>query len=569
MAKRDAGQDGTTALDPGEWSLRDETVRRYVRDATLEVESLVRSTLGPRGMEKLIRTQDSKGRPELVQTADAGEILAALERADDGITHPVAALFVDHVDSLRRGLNDGATTAIVLAAALVDRGLDLVAEGLAPANVVIGYSMAATRAGEILDELAREASPEDGTLLRQVAATSMTTTDLPDDARSRYARRVTEAVRGLDAASEDRWLDTDDVKVLARTGVDEQLHRGLVIRRWPGPADENESANVEFDSRLAFPEPTADVTVALIDHEIEFEETASVLSKQGHTGTRLSPEEADEYAAARRRRTTAVVERFAGLGVDVLVSQERIDDPIAAAFRRAGVAVIDGAKYPRSDVFRLARATGGTVERDVDDVTADGLGTAGSVEEYWVDEERWTVFDGCEGGVFTLVVDAGAETVAEERERVVTDAVEVAAMAAIDRQVLPGAGAPALAVATALEDYATAVPDRSQLAVEAFADALEASVRALARNAGHDPVDALPALRAAHGRADADPAPIGLDSDTGTPVDAWAAGVVEPRRVFSQAVETARGVAEQLLTVDTVLFPGVDFGSYEPVTEHE
>jgi len=569
MSGGDPGRDGTTELDPGAWSLRDEAVRRYVRDATAEVESLVRTTLGPRGMEKLIRTQDSKGRPELVQTADAGEVMAALERADGGITHPVAALFLDHVDSLQRGLNDGATTAIVLAAALVDRGLALAAEGLAPANVVIGYAMAATRAGELLDELAREASTDDGTLLRQVAATSMTATDLPDDARERYAARVAEAVRGLAAASEDRWLDTDDVKVLARTAVDEQLHRGLVIRRWPGPADENESAAVEFDSRLAFPERTADVTVALIDHEIQFGETASVLSKQGHTGTRLSPEEAGEYAAARRRRAAAVAERFAGLGVDVLVSQERIDHPTTTAFQRAGVAVIDGAKYPRSDVFRLARATGATVERDVDDVTADSLGTAGSVEEYWVDEERWTVFDGCEGGVFTLVVDAGAAVAAEERERVVADAVEVAATAAIDRQVLPGAGAPAVAAAAALDDYATAVPERSQLAVEAFAEALEAPVRALARNAGHDPVDALPALRAAHARAEADPAPIGLDSDTGQPVDAWAVGVVEPRRVFSRAVETARAAAEQLLTVDAVLFPGVDFGSYEPVTEHE
>lgn len=555
---------GREPLDPGEWTLRDDDVRAFVRDATAEVASLVRSTLGPWGMEKLIHTQDSKGRPEIVQTADGGEILAALERSEN-LTHPIAAVFIDHVDSMQRGLNDGTTTAILLAEALITRGLDLVEHGVNPVNVVIGYALAANRAGTVLDDLARPVSADDTDLLHAVAKTSMTALDLPDPVRDRYSDRVVTAIQGLDAAAEDAWLETDDVKVLARRGVEDTLYRGLVLRRWPGPGDKNEDADIEFDDDLAFPDRTPDITAALVEGEIAFGETASQLYEQGHRGVRLTPDTAVEYGTERDRLARGTAARLIDLDTDVVVTQERLDDRIKRHFEAAGLAVIDGAKYPQTDIHRLARATGGRVEPRVTDVTAESLGTAGAVEEYWVGDERWTVFDDCDGAVFTLVVDVVGDVAGTERERLVDDAIGITGLAVIDGQVLPGAGAPAMAVAADLRDYAPSISDESQLAVEAFADALESLVGDLAKNAGLDPIDAISTLRA---QTD-DTTVVGLDCTTGGAMDPWDAGVVEPRRVFSQAIETARAAVEQLVTVDSVLYPGVDFAALDPITEHE
>jgi chaperonin GroEL (HSP60 family) len=165
------------------------------------------------------------------------------------------------------------------------------------------------------------------------------------------------------------------------------------------------------------------------------------------------------------------------------------------------------------------------------------------------------------------VVSADTASAAAEREHIVSKALEVTTMAAIDGQAVPGAGAPAAAVASDLRRYSRTVAGREQLAVEAFADALEDFLRLLAANGGLDPLDALTVLRNAHASESA--APLGLDLPSGEPVDAWEAGVVEPRRVFSQAIETARSGSERLLTVDTVLHPNVDFESFSPEVEHD
>lgn len=555
-------------LKPGEWTLRDEEVQEYIRTATREVESLVRSTFGPLGMEKLVWTQDHQGRPEIVQTSDASEILAALERGD-GFTHPIAALFIDQIDSMQRGLNDGTTRAIILTAALIDQGLELIESGLSPANIIIGYAMAANRAGTVLDDLAREITIDDTDRLRQVAVSSMTALDLTDTLRNEYAEMVVEAVQGVDEAAEDAWLETDNIKVLGRTGVDHTLHRGLVVRRWPGPADESEDTRIEFDSELAFRERTEEVGIAMIEGEIAFGEPATHLFEQGHKGTRLSPDGVRDYAESKARMAAESADQLIDLGVDVVVTQERLEDPIKSQFEGKGLVVIDRAKYPLSDIYRLAQATNGTVESTVDDVTAESVGVAGSVIEKWVGEERWTIFDDCEPGVFTVVIDAVTEVAATERERLVKDAIEITAIAAMDQQILPGAGSAPIAVASDLRDYAPSIADRSQLAVEAFADAIEEVPRSLIMNAGRDPVEVLTQLRAQPSSDLSAQAPMGFDAVDGDLIDPWSEGIIEPRRIFSQAIETARTAAEQLVTIDAVLFPNVDFEAYEPVTEHD
>ena len=548
-------------LDRGEWAIRDEEVREYVRRTTEDVASLVRSTVGPRTLEKLVETRDHQDEPETILTADADEILKGVERGG-GFDDPVAALFVDAVDSMQRALADGTGTAVVLAEALVHRGLDLVESGLHPNTVVAGYALAAARAGTALDELARPCDPTDRELLARVAATAVTA-DVTGEVRRRYADQVAEAVAGLAEATDGRWIDSDDVDVIATTQGERGFHRGVVARRRPTPLEEAEDADVDFDWEPVVEGALEDANLVVVDDEMTFGATATQT-----TDTRVgSPAELERERAARSRRRREFAEYLADVDVSVFVSQAEVDDPLRVALTREGIAVVDRVQYPKSDVYRLARATGATVVSHVDDVTEDVVGTAGRVREVVHDDEKWTIFDECDGSAFTLVVPVELESSARQRERLVSDAVAVTTVAAVDRQVVPGAGAPAAAVMHELRRETRSVPGREQLAVEAFADALEDFLGVLARNAGLNHVDATANLRAALAR-DPDRAP-GVDLATGESVDAWEAGVVEPRRTFSQALETARSVAERLLTLDAMLSPGVDFSAFDPEVEHE
>ncbi len=554
-----------------EWVFREEAARGWAVDAVRAVRSLVESTLGPTGMEKLVETHDPHGEPETVVTSDAGELLDAVHRGE-GFNHPVAALFVDGVDSMQRGLGDGATTATLLAADLVERGADLVEEGVHPGTVAVGYAMASNRAGECLDELAAPVAADDVDRLRAVARTSMTA-DLPSDAREAYARGVAEAVTGLAAATDGDWLNTDDVSVRVSPAADHprRIYRGQVVRRHPAQHEAGEESHAEFDWTPSVAGVLRDATVAVLEREIDVEETATAFGgAQESSVTFDSTAALSEYASAREAAVGAVADRLSDLGVDVLVAQPELDDDVVTALKSRGVAVIDYVQYPKSDVYRVARATGAQVVGHVDDLGPSKLGSAGRVVERRVGDEKWTYFDECGGAVFTLVASANTATGRAVTERLLDDAVEVTATAAMDGQVLPGAGAPAVAVARDLRRYARSVSGKEQLAVEAFADACESVVVALARNAGYDPLDALPALRSAHAAAGGDgPAPLGFDHATGDPFDALDAGVVEPRRVFSQAIETAVAASEQLLTLDSVLYPGVDLGPFSPEADHD
>lgn len=553
-----------------DWSIKDEAARDYVETATSVVASLVRSTLGPRGMEKLIATEDPQGRPEIVQTTDAEQILAAIERGD-GFNHPVAALFIDAIDSMQRGLGDGTTTAMVLTAALIEQGVELTEAGVHPGTIVVGYAMASNQAGDVLDALAEPISSDDRDRVAQVAASTMTA-NIDPGVRTQYAEAVAEAIERLAANSDSGFLDTDTVKILSGRGEGTGLRDGLVIRRFPTALEESEESVSEFDWSFDFPEPTEDVHLAIMEREIDFEDSATSFGGEGwDTGVLLdTSERVDSYRSGLEDRVARTAASLKDHGVDVIVSQERVDDSLENLFEQEGIVVIDNVKYPKSDIHRLAKDTGGTVVGHLDEVDEEAVGVANTVYERRVGDEKWTFFVGSEGPASTIILDNPLETDADRHVRTVEDALETASMAVMDKQILPGAGAPAMAVAAALRDFATTVPDREQLAIEAFAEALEEIPYALAENAGLDPVETLIGLRNAHAAGTAEePLPLGLDLDTGEPTDAFETEVIEPRRVFSQAIETAYAATEQLLTVDAVLFPGVDFDHWEAELERE
>lgn len=531
--------------------VQNEEARHTVVDATTAIASLVRSTLGPHGSEKLVQTVDPQDEPEIIVSSSGQRILDAIERGG-GFNHPVAALVVDALDSMDRALSDGTTTTAVLVSGLVEQGSDLVERGLHPTNVILGYALAATKAGEVLDEMAREVSISDEDLLAAVARTSMTG-EFDSTALDRIANDVARVVASM--AREDRVeIDTDDVKVVADPHATNGRHRGVLIRRGPGPLKEYMTDSVRFD-----PSPSDDMirdaTVAIIDKEIDPETTATTLGQGRETGVQVSSfDAAKQYLddVVEWRRATA--ERLRKLGVDLLVSEPEMERELRYAFEDMGIRVLDNVCRPKSDIRRVARATHANIVSDIEDLTSEDVGTAGRVVERAVDEQVWTRLEHCPGSVYSITANADSSTHGERLEKNIVDAVDVTARAVMDGQILPGGGAPAMAVATALRSYAPGISGIEQYAVSSFADACEDVVRALAENSGHDPIDATVRLRRAHNRADG-PSDMGLSQYDGSPVDAWTTDVVEPRRVFSQALETARETAEPLVTMDTLFYP--------------
>lgn len=548
------------------FALRGEDLRTYVRAGVDTVRDLVASTYGPGGMDKAVTLGGRGDEVRVVVTSDGHEVLDAIERGD-GFTHPVAAIVVDAIDTMHRAINDGATVTALLAAALLDRGYELVEAGLAPRQVVVGYAIAAEETGRVLDDLARPVEPGDVDRLRQVAATVIG--DRVDAAdRDRFAALVVEAVGGLEPDGRG-LLDTEHLKVVSAADAETRLHRGVVVTRWPRGLDRAERSQREFDFAPSIATPIHDAAVAILDGDIDVEATATNFGEGGRAGVRLDDVEAlSAYREGYEAALEAVVDHVADLGVDVLVSQPRVEDEVVRALGERGVEVVDKVETPEADVGRLARATGATVVSRPEDLTAGGLGTAGRVVERRTADEKWTCFLDCPGLAFTIELRTPTEQAEQRHERVVEAAADAVAIAVMDRQVLPGAGAAQLAVAAALRDHAASVTGKEQLAVVAFAEALEATVETLARNAGVDPIDALAALRAAHAGAPGR-ATVGLDLATGEPTDAWEAGVVEPRRTLSQALETARTLAATFVTTDALLYPSVDLSSYDPQTEHD
>ncbi|MFC7130674.1 TCP-1/cpn60 chaperonin family protein [Haloferax chudinovii] len=557
-----------TNAETGDWLARDEAARAYVVGATRAVESLLASTYGPRGSTSLVQTVDGQQVPETVVTADAGRLLDAIERGD-GFVHPIAALFVDGLDSVRRGLRDGTTTAALLAAGLLAEGARLAESGLHEGTLTVGYAMAANRAGEVLDDLARPITATDRDRLREVAETAMTT-DLSSSRRDAYADVVSTAVAELAGSTEDQWFDTDDISVRTRAGDGVTLVRGHVIRRRPGAHETSEKSRLSFDWTPSVDGVLADARIAVLERDIDVEGTATSFGNgEGATVSLGSAGAVTAYTAAHTNAIDDVAASVADLGVDVLVVRAELDDAVKNALESRGVAVVDRAQYPKSDIHRVARATGAQVVGHVSDLDASKLGRAGRVTERRVGDEKWTTIGQCEGPVFTVIVGTPTEQARTTHERLVEDAVETTAIAAMDGQVLPGAGAAPLAVARDLRRFAGGVQGKEQLAIEAFADVCESLVQTLARNAGYDPLEALAAVRTAHADAATDPAPVGLDATRGEPADAWELGVVEPRRVFSQALDSAVATSEQLSTIDAVVSPGIDLDELDPQIEHD
>jgi len=486
------------------------------------VAESVRTTLGPKGMDKML--VGSSG--SVVVTNDGVTILDEMD-----IEHPAANMVVEVAQTQEDEVGDGTTTAVVIAGELLSKAEDLLDQDIHATILAQGYRQAAEEAKNALEEIAIDVDTDDTETLEGVARTAMTGKGA-ESAKDQLGALVVEAIRSV---ADDEEIDTDNVQVETVVGgsIDEsELIEGVVVGK-----------DRVHDN---MPPIKEDADIALLDTAIEVPETE--LDTEVNV---TDPNQLQEFLDQEEEQLREMVDSIVAAGADVVLCQKGIDDMAQHYLAEEGILAVRRAKS--SDIQALARATGGRVVSNIEDITADDLGFAGTVAERQLDDDdKLFIEDVDDARSVTLVLRGGTEHVVDEVERAIEDALGVVASTLQDGKVLTGGGAPETALSLSLRDFADSVGGREQLAVEAFADAIDVVPRTLAENAGLDPIDSLVELRSQH---DAGNNTVGLDAEE-SEVGDLEGEAVEPLSVKTQAIESATEAAVMLLRIDDVIAAG-------------
>ncbi|DAC33662.1 MAG TPA: thermosome subunit [Candidatus Poseidoniaceae archaeon] len=499
--------------------------------AAKAVADAVRSTLGPKGMDKML--VDSMG--DVVITNDGATILKEMD-----IDHPAAKMIIEVAKTQEQHCYDGTTSAVVLSGELLKRSEDLIEQNVHPTVICEGFRLAAEKAVELLENHGI-ATHNDDAVLTEVAKTALTGKSA-GAVKSFMADICVRAVNAVGVIEgEERIVDLSDIKVEKRQGgsiKDSSLIDGILLDK------ERVHAGM--------PRSIANAKIALVNSAIEVKKTEVDAKIQITDPSQLALflEEEENYIRG-------LVEKIQAAGATVLVCQKGIDELAQHYMAKAGIFAVRRAK--KSDMEALSKATSGRIVTNLDDLSDDDLGHAAKVEERKIGESDMTFITGCpEAKSVSVLLRGGTEHVVDEIRRAFDDAVGVVSVAWEDGAVLTGGGSVLAALSRDLRTYAEGVGGREQMAIEAFASALEIIPRTLAENAGLDPVTTLIELRKAHadGQSHA-----GINVYEGGVVDMKAANVIEPMRVVEQAIQSATETAIMILRIDDVISSkGVSMG---------
>ena len=498
-----------------------EARRTNIMVARIIAETL-RTTLGPKGMDKML--VDSLG--DVTITNDGVTILKEMD-----IEHPVGKMIVEIAKTQESEVGDGTTTAVVLAGELLKRAEELLDQEVHATLIARGYRMAAEKAREILNEMAHEISPDDAEMLKKVAIMAMTGKGA-EKAKEHLASIVVEAVQRV---RENSVVDRDLIKIEKKAGggiEDTQLVNGIVL--------DKEKVHA------GMPRSVKDAKIALLKTALEVKKT-EVDAKINIT----APDQLQAFMYEEERMLRSMVEKIKASGANVVLCQKGIDDLAQHFLAKEGIFAVRRVK--QSDIKKLAKATGAKIVSSLENLSSSDLGYAGVVEEVKIGDDEMVFVRECrDPKAVTILVRGGTEHVVNEAERAIEDAIGVVTAAIRAGKVVAGAGAPEVEVARKLREYAVTVGGREQLAIEAFADAIEAIPRALAENAGLDPIDVLVELRKAHEKSP----DYGYDVTTGELKDTFKAGLITPVNVKTQAISSASEVAVMILRIDDIIAAG-------------
>ena len=517
------GQAPIFILKDGTQRTRGRTAQSNNIAAAKAVADAVRSTLGPKGMDKML--VDSMG--DVVITNDGATILKEMD-----IDHPAAKMIIEVAKTQEQHCYDGTTSAVVLSGELLKRSEDLIEQNVHPTVICEGFRLAAEKAVELLEAHGISTENQDSVLM-EVAKTALTGKSA-GAVKSFMADICVRAVNAVGIIENDeRIVDLSDIKVEKRQGgsiKDSSLIDGILLDK------ERVHAGM--------PRTMSDAKIALVNSAIEVKKTEVDAKIQITDPNQLSLflEEEENYIRG-------LVEKIQASGATVLICQKGIDELAQHYMSKAGIFAIRRAK--KSDMEALSKATAGRIVTNLDDLTVEDLGHAAKVEERKIGESDMTFITGCpEAKSVSVLLRGGTEHVVDEIRRAFDDAVGVVSVAWEDGAVLTGGGSVLAALSRDLRTFAETVGGREQMAIEAFASALEIIPRTLAENAGLDPVTTLIELRKAHadGQSHA-----GINVYDGGVVDMKEANVVEPMRVVEQAIQSATETAIMILRIDDVI----------------
>jgi len=492
--------------------------------AARAIADAVRSTLGPRGMDKML--VDSMG--DVVITNDGVTILKEID-----VEHPAAKMLVEVAKTQDEECGDGTTTAVILAGELLKKAEALIEQNIHPTVISGGYRLAATKARDALEDVAIDVSHDSREVLLDIARTSMISKSV-SASRDLLAKVAVDAVSLVAEKKDGKWtVDDDNIQIVKKQGGsmdDTQMISGIIV--------DKEAVH------SAMPKRVENAKIALVDSALEVKKTEIDAKIEITDPTQLHAFLDEEENMIRK-----MVDIVKKSGANALFCQKGIDDLAQHYLAKEKIYAVRRVK--KSDMEKLAKATGAALVTKLDDLTAKDLGTACLIEEKKIAEDRMTFVTDCANPkAVSILIRGGTEHVVDEIDRSLNDAISVVSVAFEDGKMVTGGGSAAMEVALKLRDYAASVGGREQIAIDAFASAMEIVPIALSENAGLDPIDVLIELRQAHksGKKYA-----GINVFTGKVVDMKKEKVLEPLRVGRQAISSATDAAVMILRIDDVI----------------
>ncbi len=491
------------------------------------VSDAVRTTLGPKGMDKML--VDSMG--DIVITNDGVTILDEMQ-----IEHPAAKMLVEVAKTQDEEVGDGTTTAAVLAGELLKKSEALLDQNIHPTVITKGYKIAKKKALDLLNELAEDITPQDDDRLLKIAITAMTGKG-SETASQHLGKIAVDAVRSvLEKVDNKIEVDTENIKIEKKEGgtaEDTELIRGVLI--------DKEVVH------SGMPKEIKDAKICLIDTALEINKTETDAQIQI-----TSPDQLQVFLDQEEKMLRKMVDQVAATNCNVLFCQKGIDDVAQHFLSKKGI--LAARRVKKSDMDKLAKATGARVVTNLSDIAEDDLGKAGTVVEKKISGEEMIFVKDCrDPKSVSILVRGGTEHVAEEVERAIEDAIGCVASSLEVGKVVAGGGSAEAAVSKGLREFSQSYSGREQLAILSFAEALEVIPRTLSENAGLDPIDMLVDLRAKH---DEGKKTSGIDVYTGKIVDMKERGVIEPLKIKTQAIKSASDAAEMILRIDDIISAG-------------
>ncbi|MDW7732941.1 MAG: thermosome subunit alpha [Methanolobus sp.] len=483
------------------------------------VAKIVRSTLGPKGMDKML--VNIMG--DVTLTNDGATILDEMD-----IEHPTAKMVVEIAKTQEKMAGDGTTSAVVMADALLDKAQEMISLGVHPTIIVKGYNMATEKALQVLKEYSIQIKKDDREMLEKIALTSIT--GKASEMASGHLAKI--CVDAIYAIEDDGQVNVDEniviVKEVGGTIDDTELINGISIRK--------EALHQEMPHRIE------NAKIALIDTELTFSKTT--------TKSKLHVDRAEqlfEFKEQEKANFRKIIQKIIDTGANVVFCSKNLDDYALHFFKEAGVYATRRVKD--EDMNVLSHSTGAALVRNVQDITSDDLGFAELVEQEDIHEEKTYIKGFKNSRTMTILIKGGSEHVTDNVERVFDDALHVVKSVFEDGTIVAGGGASEIEVAQKLRAYASTISGREQMAINAFAAAVEEIPRAIAENCGFDAIDTLLKLRASHGTVKYG----GLNIATADVDNMLEMGIVDPLRVKTQAIKSAAEVSTMILRIDDML----------------